>query len=165
MTPLRILVAGVGNIFLGDEGFGPAAVQELLRAPLPAGVTACNFSNRSHDLGYAIAQGWEVVVFLAASVRGAAPGSLSVVELDPDGILLAGPTADSRCLHPALELQLATGYGPLPPHLYLVACEPTVLECHDGELALSRETSSAVTAAAELTRDLLAQFVTLPSAH
>jgi len=93
MTDLRSLVAGVGNSFGAEEGFGPAAVQELRRTPLPAGVTACDFSNRSRDLGFTIAQGWEAVVFLAASVQGAAPGTLSVFELDPFGILAGGPTS------------------------------------------------------------------------
>src|SRR5439155_31333 len=76
----RILVAGVGNVFLGDDGFGVALAGRLAARELPAGVKVVDYGIRGMDLAYALGEGWDAVVLLDATPRGRAPGTLYVIE-------------------------------------------------------------------------------------
>ncbi|MDL2080483.1 hydrogenase maturation protease [Streptomyces sp. GXMU-J15] len=121
----RLLVAGVGNIFLGDDAFGPEVLRALERRPLPPGVRARDFGIRGLDLAYELLEGYDVAVLVDAAERGHPPGTLSVIEPDlPDG---PGPAAppEAHGMDPAKVLALAAhlGHGPLPRVLVL-ACEP-----------------------------------------
>jgi hydrogenase maturation protease len=152
-----ILVAGVGNIFLGDDGFGVEAVRELSRGPLAEGVTVRDFGIRSYDLGYAIAEGYDAIVFVDATERGARPGTLSLIELDPpaaDPGEVAGVNGHS--LHPATVLRMAAALGAPIGRLYLVGCEPVVLE--SDEIGLSPLVQASLPAAAEMIRSLLLEL-------
>ena len=80
----RILVAGVGNIFRGDDGFGSEVVRRLLARPIPDGVRVIDFGIRGHDLAYAMLEGYDGVVFLDVTRRGGRPGTLYSLEFDPD---------------------------------------------------------------------------------
>src|SRR5947209_6163179 len=82
MTQPRLLVAGVGNIFLGDDAFGVEVVQRLLRRPQPDGVRVVDFGIRGLDLSYALLDGYEAVILVDAAPRGAPAGTLHVLELD-----------------------------------------------------------------------------------
>ena len=72
----RILIACVGNIFHGDDAFGVEVARQLRQTPLPAGVQAIDFGIRSYDLAFAIADGYDAVVFVDATSRGDKPGTL-----------------------------------------------------------------------------------------
>ena len=78
----RVLVAGVGNIFLGDDAFGVEVVQRLARRPLPAEVRVVDFGIRGLDLTYALLDGYETVILVDAAPRGGPPGTLYVLEPD-----------------------------------------------------------------------------------
>ena len=118
----RILVAGIGNVFLGDDGFGVALAGRLARMELPAGVQVVDFGIRGMDLAYALLEGYEAAVLLDATPRGQPPGTLYVIEpqLDDGEVGL-----DTHGMDPMRVLATARGLadGPLP-RVLLVGCEP-----------------------------------------
>jgi hydrogenase maturation protease len=119
---MRILVAGIGNVFLGDDGFGVALADRLARRELPAGVEVVDFGIRGMDLAYALLDGYEAAVLLDATPRGEAPGSLYVIEPEPDE---GAAAVDAHGMDPVKVLALARslGGGPLP-RILVVGCEP-----------------------------------------
>jgi hydrogenase maturation protease len=162
-TP-RILVACVGNIFLGDDGFGVEVAAVLARSPMPEGVILRDFGIRSYDLGYAIADGHDVIVFVDATRRGQEPGTLSLIELDPPSPTDVGDAgADAHSLDPASVLRMSASLGARLGLLYLVGCEPATLECEDGQIGLSGPVSAAVAGAAEMVRSLVAEILSIES--
>src|SRR5437763_5407130 len=103
MKAVRILVAGIGNIFLGDDAFGVEVVRRLSVRPLPPGVEVRDFGIRGLDLVWAVQDGYEAVILVDAACRGGLPGTLCVLEPEP------GPPAVSvepHQLDPARVLQL-----------------------------------------------------------
>jgi hydrogenase maturation protease len=118
----RILVAGIGNVFLGDDGFGVALAGRLARMELPAGVQVIDFGIRGMDLAYALLEGYEAAVLLDATPRGQPPGTLYVIEpqLDDGEVGL-----DTHGMDPVKVLATARGLadGPLP-RVLVVGCEP-----------------------------------------
>src|ERR1700736_5676334 len=83
MTQPRILIACVGNIFLGDDAFGVEVARRLAYHPLPPGVRVIDFGIRGLDLTYALLDGCEGPILVDAAPRGEAPGTLSVIQPDP----------------------------------------------------------------------------------
>ncbi|MDQ0994195.1 hydrogenase maturation protease [Streptomyces sp. V3I7] len=121
----RLLVAGVGNIFLADDAFGPEVIRALDRRPLPPGAHVRDFGIRGLDLAYTLLDGYTTAVLVDVAVRGHRPGTLSLIEPDlPDGAPAAAPP-EAHGMDPAKVLALAAhlGDGPLPRVLVL-ACEP-----------------------------------------
>jgi hydrogenase maturation protease len=116
----RILVAGIGNVFLGDDGFGVALADRLARRALPPGVDVVDFGIRGMDLAYAM-EGYDAVVLLDATPRGQPPGTLYVIEAEIDDDDLA---PDAHGMDPVKVLALARALGGSPPHTLVVGCEP-----------------------------------------
>src|SRR5579883_570455 len=79
---MRILIAGIGNIFHGDDAFGVEMVRELSRMPMPECVSVVDFGIRGYDLAYAIMEGYDTVILLDAVMRGQAPGTIYLLEPD-----------------------------------------------------------------------------------
>jgi hydrogenase maturation protease len=152
MTP--ILIAGIGNIFHGDDAFGVEVAQRLAAAALPPGVQSVDFGIRSYDLAYAIADGCEAVVFVDAVSRGEKPGTLCLLELDPESLDTAA-AVNGHSLNPVAVLQMVRAFGGRLGRLYLVGCEAAVLERDDGEMTLSEPVAAAVPAAVELIGSLV----------
>jgi hydrogenase maturation protease len=127
MSGPRVLVAGVGNIFLGDDAFGVEVAQRLARRPLPEGVRVVDFGIRGLDLTYALLDGYEAVVLVDAAPRGGRPGTLYVLEpevaasSDPAD---AGLLAQTHDLDPARVLRVAAALGGRVGRLLVVGCEP-----------------------------------------
>ena len=117
----RILVAGIGNVFLGDDGFGVALADRLGRRELPVGVEVVDYGIRGMDLAYALHDGWHAVVLLDAKPRGLAPGTLSVLEPDLDGL---EASVDAHGMDPVKVLGLARALGGELPRVLVVGCEP-----------------------------------------
>ena len=117
----RVLVAGIGNVFLGDDGFGVALAHRLARRALPAGVEVVDFGIRGMDLAYALGEGYDLALLLDASPRGEPPGTLSVIEPEIDE---REPAVDAHAMHPVAVLALARALGGRPPRTLVVACEP-----------------------------------------
>src|SRR5439155_26353965 len=85
MSPSRILVAGIGNIFLGDDAFGVEVVQRLAQRPQPEGVRVVDFGIRGLDLVYALLDGCEAMILVDATPRGGQAGTLYVIEPESEG--------------------------------------------------------------------------------
>ena len=151
----RILVAGIGNIFLGDDAFGVEVVKELTRSELPEGVNAVDFGIRGYDLAYAIMDGYAATVLVDATARGNAPGTLYLIELDPERLARLEEVPDGHSLGPVQVLRLVQSLGGEIRQLYLVGCEPAVLETEDGEISLSESVRAAVPKAVEMIRTLV----------
>ena len=146
----RILVAGIGNIFEGDDGFGCAVAQRLLGADLAAGVDVVDFGIRGIDLGYALMDGYDTVILVDAIDRGAAPGTVLVIEPElpePSGDI-CGPLMAAHELNPAQVLRVVASLGDKRPRLLLVGCQPETLGGEQGHLGLSAPVTAAVEVAA-----------------
>lgn len=156
----NILVAGIGNIFFGDDAFGCEVAAQLMCRPLPEGVRVIDFGIRSYDLAYAMMDGPDVTIFIDTISRGQSPGTIYLIE--PDQKILdnvSGEVANAHSMNPVRVLQLIRSLGGEPGRLYLVGCEPAVLELEDGAMGLSQPVQAAIPKALEmidsLIRDLL----------
>jgi hydrogenase maturation protease len=142
---VKILVAGVGNIFFGDDGFGP---EVLRRLRVPDGVRAVDFGIRGVDLAFAMSDGWDAVILVDAAARGGAPGTLYLLEPNGDDL----PSAPGHGFLPGQALELMRQLGGSIGRLRLVACEP---ESVDEAMGLSEPVAAAVEPALALIGDLI----------
>jgi hydrogenase maturation protease len=122
----RVLVAGIGNIFMADDGFGVAVAQRLAERDLPAGADVVDFGIRGMDLVFALGEGYDAAVFVDAVPHGEQPGTLFVIEpdlaaLDGEPVLL-----DAHGMDPVKVLALADQMGTVPGRVLVVGCEPQV---------------------------------------
>lgn len=174
----RILVAGVGNIFLADDGFGPEVVTALRGRPLGGAVHVEDFGIRGFDLAYRLLDGYDAAVLVDAAPRGGAPGTLYVVEPELPGGAAGPATAGAQAtpapapapeahgMDPVRVLALAgqLGEGALPRVLVL-GCEPQVRmrgDETDVVVGLSEPVRAAVAEAVELLGSLTAELLSDP---
>jgi hydrogenase maturation protease len=156
----RVLVAGVGNVFLGDDGWGVALADRLARRELPAGVEVVDYGIRGMDLAYAMADGgFDAVVLLDAAPRGEVPGTLYVIEPEVDA---ADVVIDTHGMDPAKVLAMVQGIGGRPPRTLVVGCEPANRLGADVEefvVELSEPVRAALPEAERLVESLLDELV------
>ena len=153
---MKILVAGIGNIFLGDDGFGPAVAAGLCARTWPAHVEVADFGIRGMDLAYALTSGIDAAILVDAVARGGAPGTLYAIEpAAPSG----PPEIDNHAMDPARVLAFAQTIGTLPARVRIVGCEPARLD-DDGDIAvgLSEPVAGAIAPAIDMVRELIAQL-------
>ena len=151
----RVLVAGIGNIFFGDDGFGCAVTAELLKRPWPAGVNIVDFGIRAYDLAYAIMDDHDATVLLDAAPRGENPGTVYLLELDPERLgSCEDEIVDAHALTPVRLLQLVRALGGRARNLYLVGCEPARLDS-EGIIGLSSEVRDAVPVAVKMVEKII----------
>jgi hydrogenase maturation protease len=155
-TPPSILVAGIGNIFFGDDAFGCEVAVALMRRTLPENVRVVDFGIRSYDLAYTMMDGPAVTIFVDATSRGQAPGTLYLIEpqfknLDNTSF----EVVNSHSMNPFRVLQLIHSLGGRPGRLYLVGCEPAVLETEEGAMGLSETVRAALPKALEMIESLI----------
>jgi hydrogenase maturation protease len=118
----RTLVAGIGNIFLGDDGFGCEVVRRLAERELLEGVEVVDFGIRGMDLAYALMDPYEVVVFVDAVPRGEEPGTVYLIEAE---VPEEGEVAlDTHGMDPVNVIRLARVLGANIPRTLVVGCEP-----------------------------------------
>jgi hydrogenase maturation protease len=129
-SALRILVAGIGNVFLGDDGFGVAVTGRLERAELPAGVVVEDYGIRGMDLAYALSD-YDVAILVDALPRGNTPGTLYLVEAEV-GDEQVQP--DAHGMSPVKVLAMARHLGGPMPRVLVVGCEPAEILDMDDEL-------------------------------
>jgi hydrogenase maturation protease len=156
-----ILVAGIGNIFLGDDGFGVEVARRLAERALPEGVEVRDFGIRGMDLAFALMDPYEAAIMVDAAQRGEPPGTLSLLEAS----LPAGDVAmDTHGWEPHKVMALAQGLGATLPPIYVVACEPQVLISGDDNpdllVDLSEPVRSAVDEAIRMVEQLLLKLKT-----
>jgi hydrogenase maturation protease len=168
----RVLVAGIGNIFLGDDGFGVVVAgrltARLVDHPAPAGVRYADFGIRAVHLAYELLDGYDALVLVDAVPFGAAEGTVTVVdpEVEPPpapGDLAAelapdlGPVLDGHALDPASLLGMLAGLRCMPDVVRVVACEPGRVDEGIGLTpAVAAAVDIAVATVDDLVRDLLA---------
>jgi hydrogenase maturation protease len=152
---VRVLVAGIGNVFLGDDGFGVEVVRRLSAAhaaELPPWVRVVDYGIRGMHLAYDLAGGgYAVTIMVDATTRGDAPGTVYVVELGRPG--RSSPVFDAHGMQPDVVLNLVAMLGEDPGPVLLVGCEPAVL---DQRMGLSPAVERAVEPAAIAVLDLIA---------
>jgi hydrogenase maturation protease len=148
----RILVAGIGNIFMGDDAFGVEVVRELMQRAIPDAVCVEDFGIRGYDLAYAIIDGYEATILVDAVPRGEAAGTLYLIEPDL-GEFGRPASVDAHSMNPVAVLQLIHALGGQPGNLYLVGCEPGELETD--EIGLSPPVRAAVPQAVEMIKSLI----------
>jgi hydrogenase maturation protease len=152
----RVLVAGVGNVFLGDDAFGVEVVRALLRSPAQAHVTVRDFGIRGLELAHTLLDGFDALLLVDTVQRGHPPGTLSVLEPDfapaePSPELL-GP---SHGVDPCRVFQLVQALGGALPTARLVGCEPFGFGSDEEPmLELSQPVRDAVGRAVPLVREL-----------
>jgi hydrogenase maturation protease len=117
----RVLVAGIGNVFLGDDGFGVEVARRLSAERLPAGVDVVDFGIRGMDLAYALQRDYDAVIFVDAAPRGETPGTLTVLEPEPPA---GGVPVETHGMDPVKVLRLARELGRVPDRVVVLACEP-----------------------------------------
>jgi hydrogenase maturation protease len=139
----RILVAGIGNVFLGDDGFGVALADRLARQELPAGVEVVDYGIRGMDLAYAMLEPWDAVLLLDAAPRGGPPGTLYVIEPEIDAGTLA---VETHGMDPVAVLAMVQALGGRPPRTLVIGCEPRT-RMSDGDEDVVAQLSEPVRAA------------------
>jgi hydrogenase maturation protease len=146
---MSVLVAGVGNIFFSDDGFGPEVVRALETDALPAGVKLEDFGIRGLHLAYELLAGYERAILIDAVERGGAAGTVYAIE--PDVSAKAGSPDAHR-----MDLQNVFNFlrvlGGEPPPITLVGCEPASV---DEGIGLSPAVQGAIEPAAALVRRLI----------
>jgi hydrogenase maturation protease len=154
--PWRVLIAGIGNVFLGDDGWGVALAGRLAACALPRGVDVVDFGIRGMDLAYAMQDDYDAVVFLDATPRGETPGTLYVIEPDLEHIEM---TIDAHGMDPVKVLALARTLGAESlPRTLIVGCEPqTRMSAEDEQILaeLTEPVRASLQRAVVLVEDLL----------
>jgi hydrogenase maturation protease len=167
----RMLIAGVGNIFLGDDGFGVEVARRLATADLPDWVTVADYGISGMHLAYDLAEGYESTILVDATPRGGEPGTVYVLELDtgapstaaaPAPSTAAAPAAaaaggavpqlDAHGMQPDVVLGMLNLLGAEPGRVFLVGCEPAST---DEGIGLSEPVTAAVDEAARAVLDLV----------
>lgn len=159
-----ILVAGIGNIFKGDDAFGTEVARRLARRPQPDGVTVVDFGIRGIDLAYALLDGYDAALLIDTARRGEMPGTVSVVVPETPSSEPPEPQdlgLELHALDPAKVLKMVAAMGGECRNILLVACEPVTFGDEDsGAMGLSPQVADAVDAAIpvveRLVRELLA---------
>jgi hydrogenase maturation protease len=151
----RILVAGVGNVFLRDDAFGVEVVRLLAERPQPPGVQISDYGIRGVHLAYELLNGYDLFVLVDAAPRGEAPGTVAVLEVDlpsPD----AQPVIDAHSLTPDAIFGLLSSLGGRPGRSLVVACEPAEV---DAGMGLSDPVREALPHAVRAVEEILAGAV------
>jgi hydrogenase maturation protease len=160
----RMMIAGVGNIFLGDDGFGVEVARRLADAGLPDWVRVADYGISGMHLAYDLAEGFETTILVDASARGEPPGTVYVLELSAadrpapgapgraDGTRAAVPVLDGHGMQPDVVLGMLDMLGADAGRVLLVGCEPARI---DARIGLSEPVAAAVDEAVRIVRDLV----------
>ncbi len=155
----QILVAGIGNAWLRDDGFGGEVAKLLEERDLPAGVRVMDFGSGGLDLAYEVMRGYDALILIDVSRQGGAAGTLYVMEADAedvDGQIEDGQILDPHGMDPQTVLRFVKYVGGWPGRVFVVACEPEVVE--EVGLGLSRAVSESVGSAADLVLETIAEL-------
>jgi hydrogenase maturation protease len=157
-----ILIAGIGNIFLGDDGFGCEVLRRLMTRALPDGVRAVDFGIRGFDLAYALMDGYDVTILVDATPRGGTPGTLYTIEPDLeelDTLNAQGMMVETHGMNPMKVLAMVKAMGGGLKRILLVGCEPATFGPEEGQMGLSDPVEAAVEAAVGIVQSLVAKVL------
>jgi hydrogenase maturation protease len=156
----QILIAGIGNIFFGDDAFGVEVARRLAGRPLPEGVRVVDFGIRGLDLAYALLDDNDAVILVDAVPRGGQPGTLYLLEprLDAAASEAAAPMMEAHSLDPWRVLHLASSLGGTIRQVLLIGCEPQPLEPDEMQMRLSEPVAAAIDEAVNAIETLVTQI-------
>jgi hydrogenase maturation protease len=161
----RVLIACVGNVLRGDDGFGVAVYEQLARGePLPSGVDLIETGIGGLHIVQQLMDGYDTLIVVDALARGTPPGTLVVAEPrvpDPSAMPIAEWRSQFSNLHlaePSRVLLMARAAGVLPPRVILIGCEPQT--CDEYSHVLSPPVQAAVALGARKVRELVAAAAT-----
>jgi hydrogenase maturation protease len=158
---VKVLVAGLGNVLLGDDGFGVEVVRRLGTVPPPEGARVVDFGIRGLHLAFELLEPYDAVVLVDAVARGAPPGTLFVMEPDddyPQDAILP----DAHALHPAAVLRMARELGTPLGRVHIVGCEPASL---DEGIGLSPPVAQAAIEAVRVVQRILDRVPAIESSR
>jgi hydrogenase maturation protease len=150
-----ILVACIGNLFLGDDGFGVEAARALTAAGMGPDVMVVDYGIRGLDLAYAMIEDWRAVVLVDAIQRGGSAGTLYLLQ-PGERNKGEGVGLDPHSMAPASVLAMARSQGEVTAEIFIVGCEP--LDFGDeleGRMGLSEPVMTAIPEAVAMVRDLV----------
>jgi hydrogenase maturation protease len=159
----RILIAGIGNIFLGDDAFGVEVTRRLMTRRWPEGVSIADFGIRGLDLAYALLDNPDAAILIDAAPRGGQAGTLYVIEpalsSSPDDEQDA-PVIEAHSMDPVKVLRLAARMGARPRRVIVVGCEPGALPGDDEVMVeMSAPVRAVVERAVQIVADLVEQLL------
>jgi len=151
----RVLIACIGNVFLGDDGFGVEVARVLAAMSVPEGVTVVDYGIRGLDLAYALLDPWDAVVFVDAVARGGEPGIL--YRLQPSGSDSGDAALDPHAMDLVQVLNTARSMGDVQAEIYIIGCEPNDFGHElEGRMGLSAPVQAAVRKGARMVMELAA---------
>jgi hydrogenase maturation protease len=155
-----VLVAGIGNIFLSDDGFGVEVAGRLAGHSFPPGVRVADFGIRGVHLAYELLDGYDGLVLIDAVPMGEAPGTLAVIEPEPGTSFGSGDdqaaVVDAHSMSPEVVLGTLAHLGGTVERIYVIGCQPASL---DEGIGLTPSVAAAVDEAIELCGDLIADIM------
>ena len=154
----QILVAGIGNAWMRDDAFGGLVAQRLTETELPPGVGVFDFGTGGLDLAYEVMRGYDALILVDVSRQGGDPGTLYVMEPDPDEIepIEDGQVVNPHGMDPQTVLRFVKTVGGWPGKVMVVACEPSVVE--EMGLGVSSEVEGAVKRAVSLVLETISEL-------
>ena len=153
---MNILVAGIGNIFQGDDAFGCEAAKALSSRVLPDRVRVIDYGIRGLDLAYALMDRPDLTILLDATPRGGAPGTVYTIEPETETLDQAGQALlDAHSTDPVRVLQMVKAMGGQLGRILLVGCEPADLGGEEGRMGLTPPVAAAVDLAVDVVESLI----------
>jgi hydrogenase maturation protease len=155
----QILVAGIGNAWMRDDGFGGEVAKVLADRNLPPGVHVMDFGTGGLDLAYEVMRGYDALILVDVSRQGGEVGTIYVMEAeagDVDGQIEDGQVLDPHGMDPQTVLRFVKHVGGWPGRVFVVACEPEVVE--DVGIGLSDTVQASITRAAEVVLETVAEL-------
>jgi hydrogenase maturation protease len=155
----QILIACIGNIFLGDDGFGVEAARVLAAEPLGTGVKLIDFGIRGLDLAYALLHPWQYVILVDTIARGGAPGTLYLLQPSEREMASNDTGLDPHSMDPVRVLAMARSLGEVSAEVFIIGCEPFDFGDElEGRMGLSQQVEMAIPGAVEMVHDLLQRW-------
>ncbi len=152
----RVMIAGIGNMFMKDDGFGSAVVKRMADKKFPEGVEVKDFGTGGLKLAYDLMRGYDGLIFLDASARGKTPGTLYLIEPSENDFssdLEEGGPVDPHGADPVTVLRFVKSTGAWPGKVFIIACEPESID--DFEIGLSEPVNIAIDKAIELVDEIV----------
>jgi hydrogenase maturation protease len=158
----KILIAGIGNIFLADDGFGVEVARRLAGQSFPSGVRVADFGIRGFDLAYALMEGYETTILVDACPGDAQPGTLFVIEPDLNdlnSIETQQGLIEPHAMNPVSALRTAKSMGGELKRVLVVGCVPATLGPEEGQMGLSEPVAAAAGEAVKLIDSLVTRIL------
>jgi hydrogenase maturation protease len=159
LATAQVLVAGIGNIFLGDDGFGVEVARQLLVGRQSPQVKVADFGIRGVHLAYELLQGYELLVLIDTVDRDDPPGTVSLIEVPTDGDAATPVAMDAHGMDPAAVLSMLRDLGGRVGRVVVVGCQPAST---DEGIGLSDSVAAAIPAAIGIVLEVMASATGAP---